>query len=61
MANGHKHQFAEVRICAFPLPVNAEATRSLLKYSKDFAFFTSVFFGYPNFELAIASLHSTVI
>lgn len=61
MVNSQEHQFAEVGIYAFPLPVSVEATSSLPKYSKDFTFLTSVFFGYPNFELAIASLHSTLI
>lgn len=61
MVNGQEHQFAEVGICAFPLPVSIEVTSSLPKCSKDFTFLTSVFFGYPNFELAIVSLHSTLI
>lgn len=60
MENGPKHQLAEVGIHAFILPVNIEGTLCLPKYSKDYLF-TSVFFVYPNFVLAIVSLHSTSI
>lgn len=61
MENGHKHQFAEVGTCAFILPVSIEGTVCLPKHSRDFTFFTSVFFVYPHFVLALASLHSALI
>ena len=61
MENGHKHQLAEVGMCAFILPVSIERTVCLPKHAKDFTFFTSVFFVHPNFVLAIASLRSTLI